>query len=161
MAPIGGTSIGPDVDLDKNPNPLWVQIQDENLNKFEKDRLAILAMQGEHKVNFDFMETMGFVENYTPQKPYQSWGTEFVTVIEDEKNFISLQHIMVMFFEQDDGTVSDPVVVKHWRQDWKYQDKYISEFVGNNTWNKQKLTWNQRKGNWSQAVYQVDDSPRY
>ena len=161
MIPTGGTSTGPDVDLDKTPNPLWEQIQDEDLNKFEKDRLAILAMQGEHKVNFDFMETMGFVENYTPQKPYQSWGTEFVIAIEDENDFISLQHIMVMFFEQDDGTISDPIVVKHWRQDWKYQDKYISEFVGNDTWDKKNLTWSQRKGTWSQAVYQVDDSPRY
>ena len=112
MIPIGGTSTGPDVVLDKTPNPLWEQIQDEDLNKFEKDRLAILAMQGEYKVNFDFMETMGFVENYTPQKPYQSWGTEFVIAIEDENDFISLQHIMVMFFEQDDGTISDPIVVK-------------------------------------------------
>ena len=161
MAPIGGTSIGPDVDLDKNPNPLWVQIQDEDLNKFEKDRLAILAMQGEHKVNFDFMETMGFVENYIPQKPYQSWGTEFVTVIKDENDFISLQHIMVMFFEEEDGNVSDPIVVKHWRQDWKYEDKLINTYIGDDTWEKNSIPMDKRKGTWSQFVYQVDDSPRY
>ena len=53
MTPRGGTSSGPDVDLDKNPNPFWKQIQNDELNKFEKDRLAILAMQGEHKINFD------------------------------------------------------------------------------------------------------------
>tara|TARA_B100000902_G_scaffold9518_1_gene11802 strand:+ start:242 stop:1366 length:1125 start_codon:yes stop_codon:yes gene_type:complete len=161
MTPRGGTSSGPDVDLDETPNPFWRQIQDDELTKFEKDRLAILAMQGEHKINFDFMETMGFVENYMPSKPYQSWGTEFVIAVEDEKDFISLQHIMVMFFEQDDGTVSDAIIVKHWRQDWKYQDKTIHEFVGNNTWEKQNITWNDRKGTWSQTVYQVDDSPRY
>ena len=161
MIPRGGTSSGPDVDLDETPNPFWKKIQNDKLTKFEKDRLAILAMQGEHKINFDFMETMGFVENYTPSKPYQSWGTEFVIAVEDEKDFISLQHIMVMFFEQDDGTISDPIVVKHWRQDWKYQDNSISEFVGNRTWEKKNITWNDRKGTWSQTVYQVDDSPRY
>ena len=161
MMPRGGTSSGPDVDLDEKPNPFWKQIQNTELTKFEKDRLAILSMQGEYKINFDFMETMGFVENYIPSKPYQSWGTEFVIAVENDKDFISLQHIMVMFFEQDDGTTSDPIVVKHWRQDWKYQDKYISEFVGNDTWKKQNLKWNQRKGTWSQTVYQVDDSPRY
>mgnify|MGYP001181218388 CR=1 FL=1 len=161
MIPRGGTSSGPDVDLDETPNPFWQQIQNEDLKKFKKDRLAILAMQGEHKMNFDFMETMGFVENYMPSKPYQSWGTEFVIVLEDEKDFISLQHIMVMFFEQDDGTISEPIVVKHWRQDWKYQDKFISEFIGNSIWQKQKLTRNKRKGTWSQTVYNVDDSPRY
>ena len=161
MTPRGGTSPGPDVDLDDTPNPFWKEIQNDELTKFEKDRLAILAMQGEHKVNFDFMETMGFVEDYTPPKPYQSWGTEFVIAVEDEKDFISLQHIMVMFFEQNDGTISDPIVVKHWRQDWKYQDKSISEFVGDSTWQKKNLSYGKRKGTWSQTVYQVDDSPRY
>ena len=161
MTPRGGTSSGPDVDLDKTPNPFWKEIQNEELTKFEKDRLAILAMQGEHKINFDFMETMGFIEDYIPSKPYQSWGTEFVIAVEDEKDFISLQHIMVMFFEQDDGTISDPIVVKHWRQDWKYQDKSISEFVGKNTWERKNLSYSERKGAWSQTVYQVDDSPRY
>ncbi len=159
--PRGGTSAGPDVDLDEIPNPYWEELQNKNLSKFEKDRLAILAMQGKHKVNFDFMETMGFVENYMPQKPYQSWGTEFVIVIEDEGDYISLQHIMVMFFEQDDGSTSDPMVVKHWRQDWQYQDKTINDFVGNNTWKKRNIPWKDRKGTWSQSVYQVDDSPRY
>ena len=161
MSPRGGTSVGPNVDLDNSTNPLWKMLQDEGLTKFEKDRLAILAMQGEHKVNFDFMETMGFVEDYVPQKPYQSWGTEFVMVIEDKQDFISLQHIMVMFFELEDGTVSDPMVVKHWRQDWQYQDKAINGYVGNNTWKYQYIPWNERKGTWSQSVYQVDDSPRY
>ena len=161
FSPRGGTSTGPDVDLEKTPNPFWLKLQNTNLNKFERDRLAILAMQGEYKVNFDFMETMGFVENYIPQKPYQSWGTEFVTVIKDENDFISLQHIMVMFFEEEDGRVSDPVVVKHWRQDWKYEDKLINNYIGDDTWEKNSIPMDKRKGTWSQFVYQVDDSPRY
>ena len=161
FSPRGGTSTGPDVDLEKTPNPFWLKLQNTNLNKFERDRLAILAMQGEYKVNFDFMETMGFVENYIPQKPYQSWGTEFVTVIKDENDFISLQHIMVMFFEEEDGSVSDPIVVKHWRQDWKYEDKLINTYIGDDTWEKNSIPMDKRKGTWSQFVYQVDDSPRY
>jgi len=161
FSPRGGTSTGPDVDLEKSPNPFWLKLQNKNLNKFERDRLAILAMQGEYKVNFDFMETMGFVENYIPQKPYQSWGTEFVTVIKDENDFISLQHIMVMFFEEEDGNVSDPIVVKHWRQDWKYEDKLINTYIGDDTWEKNSIPMDKRKGTWSQFVYQVDDSPRY
>ena len=161
MIPRGGTSLGPEVDLDENPNPFWQQIQNKDLNKYERDRLAILAMQGEYKINFDFMETMGFVENYVPPQPYQSWGTEIVIVVDDEKDFISLQHIMVMFFEQDDETISEPIVMKHWRQDWRYQDRFVTEFIGNTTWEKQNLTWSERKGTWTQTAYQVDDSPRY
>ena len=161
LTPRGGTSSGPDVDLDQRPNPYWLKLQDSKLSKFEKDRLAILAMSGEHKVNFDFMETMGFQDNYVPQKPYQSWGTEFVIVVENEKDFISLQHIMVMYFEQEDGTISEPMVVKHWRQDWKYQDRVINNYVGNNSWEQQAIPYSERKGTWSQSVFQVDDSPRY
>ena len=160
-APRGGTTLGPDVKLDKNSSPYWEKLKDNNLSKFEKDRLAILSMQGEYRIFFDFMETMGFVPDYVPKQPYQSWGTEFVVLVEDSKDFISLQHIMVMYFEQDDGKVSLPIVVKHWRQDWKYQDNEINAYVGNNTWEKKRPLWAEKKGAWSQSVYQVDDSPRY
>ena len=159
--PRGGTTVGPKVTLDDSSNEYWNRLQDNNLSKFEKDRLAILAMQGRYRVYFDFMETVGFTENFMPQQPYQTWGTEFVLVLEEQQNFISLQHIMVMYFEQDDGSISEPYVVKHWRQDWKYQDEKIHTFSGDNTWKKEMVQWNERRGSWSQSVYQVDDSPRY
>ena len=71
--PRGGTTSGPDVNLDKNISPYWEKLKDNNLNNFEKDRLAILSMQGEYRIFFDFMETMGFVPDYVPKQPYQSW----------------------------------------------------------------------------------------
>ena len=37
--------------------------------KFEKDKLAILSMEGQYRVYFDFMESMGFVNNFQPQNP--------------------------------------------------------------------------------------------
>ena len=160
QTPRGGTSTGPEVELDLEPNPYWEKLKNPSLSKFEKDRLAILAMQGEHKVNFDFMETVGFVEDYVPAKPYQSWGTEFVFLVEERRDFLSLQHIMVMFFEMEDGTISEPMVVKHWRQDWKYQDKNLNKYIGDSTWQKMTIPWSERRGTWSQSVYQVDDSPR-
>ena len=161
ILPRGGSTQGPPVTLDDTPSQAWLDLQNPKLNKFEKDRQAILAMQGRYRVNFDFMETMGFVAEYQPQRPYQSWGTEFVIAIEDRDDFISLQHIMVMYFELEDGSVSEPIVVKHWRQDWQYQDASLHTYSGNDTWNKKFVSWSQRKGTWSQAVYQVDDSPRY
>ena len=161
LNPRGGTTSGPQITIDDSQNENWIKLQDISLNKFEKDRLAILSMQGNYRVLFDFMETMGFVEDYEPQQPYQTWGTEFVVVLEDQKNFISLQHIMVMYIEMDDGSISEPYIVKHWRQDWKYQDDAIHSFSGNDNWDKETISWNERKGTWSQSVYQVDDSPRY
>ena len=159
--PRGGTTTGPEVNLDTQPSPLWEEIQNPNLSKLEKDRLAILSMAGKYRVYFDFMETMGFVDNYQPKQPYQSWATEFVEVVEEKKDFISLQHIIVMYFKQDDGSISYPVVMKHWRQDWKYEDSEINTYIGNKTWVKNRIPWMTNKGTWSQAAYQVDDTPRY
>ena len=159
--PRGGTTTGPEVILDNQVSDFWIQLQNPNLTKFEKDRIAILAMQGKYRVYFDFMETMGFVENYQPKQPYQSWATEFVEVVDDQKDFISLQHIIVMYFKQEDGSVSDPVVMKHWRQDWHYEDSKISTYTGNETWKKVNISWAKKRGTWSQSAYQVDDTPRY
>ena len=159
--PRGGTTSGPAVTLDTEPSSSWKLLQDPNLSKFEKDRLAILAMKGKYRAYFDFMETMGFEGNYQPKQPYQSWATEFVEIVDEEKNFISLQHIIVMYFKQEDGSISDPVVMKHWRQDWKYEDSVINTYAGDETWIKNKIPWGEKKGSWSQSAYQVDDTPRY
>ena len=159
--PRGGTTKGAKVILDTEASNFWSLLQNPNLTRFEKDRLAILAMQGKYRVYFDFMETMGFVEKYQPKNPYQSWATEFVVVADEKKDFISLQHIIVMYFKQDDGSISDSVVMKHWRQDWKYEDSEINAFIGNKTWVKNKIPLSKKRGTWSQAAYQVDDTPRY
>jgi hypothetical protein len=161
MKPRGGTSRGAKIILDDEPNQGWIAIQAPDLSTFEKDRQAILAMQGPYRVSFDFIETMGFVSNYSPTDPYQSWGTEYVYVAQDDGDYISLQHIMVMVFVNDEGKDSKPMVMKHWRQDWQYEKPFMFEYAGRNTWQKQSLSPQQTKGKWSQSVYQVDDSPRY
>lgn len=161
MKPRGGTSTGPDVTLVKEPTDAWKRINEPGLDKVERDRRAILAMAGGYRTSFDFIETAGFTPGYSPSRPYQSWATETIYVIENGDDFISLQHILVMFFEHDDGSVSEPMVVKHWRQDWRYEDRDIRQFLGMKTWEREHLTRRQARGTWSQAVYQVDDSPRY
>jgi hypothetical protein len=93
--------------------------------------------------------------------PYHSWATEHVRVIVDTDRFISLQHTLVMFMKKGDGTISDPMVMKHWRQDWTYEDADLHTYRGDNTWARRRLTADEVAGTWSQAVFQVDDSPRY
>ena len=159
--PRGGSTKGPSVELDLSSSAAWEKLQEKGISKFEKDRRAILAMLGEYRVYFDFMETMGFTEGYSPSRPYQSWATEFVTLVEDKRDFISLQHILVIFTEKEDGSLSEPMVVKHWRQDWKYQDRNLNEYKGFNKWAKKRYSSFAVRGAWSQSVYQVDDSPRY
>ena len=159
--PRGGTSNGVDVQFDPAPHEGWVKLQQADLSQFEKDRRAILAMAGPYRVDFNFLETVGFSEDYERDRPYHSWGTEYVYVLSDEPEFISLQHVMVMYFKTEDGGVSEPMVMKHWRQDWTYQDDTLLAYQGNNTWRQQAIPVNERAGSWSQAVFQVDDSPRY
>ena len=53
------------------------------------------------------------------------------------------------------------MVMKHWRQDWTFEDADLHTYRGENTWARKKRSPKSVKGAWSQAVYQVDDSPRY
>ncbi len=121
---------------------------------FEKDREAILAMAGNYRVTFDFIETVSFVEDYALKDRKLSGAHEIVRVIEDRGDFISLQHILVV-----GGDEKFPV--KHWRQDWQYEPQSVLIYVGRNAWTKRSVGGVQANGKWSQTVYQVDDAPRY
>tara|TARA_Y100001968_G_scaffold24746_1_gene19364 strand:+ start:26591 stop:27766 length:1176 start_codon:yes stop_codon:yes gene_type:complete len=159
--PRGGTSRGSKTYADHTPSKHWQALQSSDIHKHEKDRQAILSMSGYYRVSFDFIETMGFTQGYAPSRPYRSWGTEFVEVIENENNFISLQHIMVMYFTDNEGNVSEPMVMKHWRQDWHYEKPTEFIYMGNSLWQQHDLNKNDIAGTWAQSVFQVDDSPRY
>ena len=161
MRPRGGTTKGPPVKLDRQAGHGWQALQEPGLSALERDRRAILAMAGGYRTSFDFIETIGFIDDYEPARPYQSWGTEFVYVVADEPHFISLQHVIVMFVEMDDGEIGGPFVVKHWRQDWRYQDTDLHVHVGHNSWERRLFSAEEVRGAWSQSVFQVDDSPRY
>lgn len=161
MKPRGGTTTGPAINLDEAVSDAFRKLQESGLSDRERDRRAILAMVGDYRTSFDFIETVGLTEDYTPRAPYQSWGTERVYLVADEPDYISLQHIIVMHFANDDGTLSEPMVVKHWRQDWRYEDRDVHAFVGRNSFEKVRLGRRDAAGTWTQTVYQVDDSPRY
>ena len=161
LRPRGGTTRGAALTLATEPSDAWRAVQEPGIAKFERDRRAILAMAGGYRTTFDFLETVGFTPNFTPSRPYQSWGTEYIYVVEDSGAFIRLQHVMVMFVADRDGNVQGPFVQKHWRQDWKYEDTDLHVFVGGNRWVRQTFTPEEVHGRWSQAVFQVDDSPRY
>ena len=122
--------------------------------KFDKDRQAILAMAGNFRVTFDFIETVAFVDGYALKDRKLSAGDEIVRIIEDRGDYISLQHILVVGGEEK-------FPVKHWRQDWRYEPENVLVYAGGNAWKKRAASPAERKGKWSQTVYQVDDAPRY
>ncbi|WP_018146731.1 DUF6607 family protein [Henriciella marina] len=127
----------------------------EEAASFERDRQSVLAMAGDYKVTFDFIETVPFVEGYELKDRKLSGGNEIVRVVEDTGDFISLQHILVV------GPEDAPIVVKHWRQDWRYEPQRVLVFIGGNAWEWRDVPTGEREGAWSQTVYQVDDAPRY
>lgn len=119
------------------------------------DRAAILAMAGDYRVTFDMQESTPWIEGYEPLERRISGGYESVRVIEDSGERIVLQHLLVV------GSPDNPVVVKHWRQDWEYEPEHILAYAGNGHWELEDVPADERSGRWSQTVYQVDDSPRY
>lgn len=161
LEPRGGTTKGPPVKLVTEPTDEFKRLQEPGISKFERDRRAILAMTGGYRTSFDFLEVAGFTKDFKPDRPYQSWATEKVFVLEDRGDFISLQHILVMLFLDQDGKVQGPHVTKHWRHDWQYQPREQFVYRGNNSWQLESVPEDERKHAWRQSVYQVDDSPRY
>ncbi len=119
---------------------------------FEQDRKAILAMAGDYEVTFDFHETLRFDPNAPASKDDDTDAKEAVVLVEDRGDFISLQHLLI---------VGGGQVIKHWRQDWEYEDNVIHQFRGHLSWEPQVLTQDEVRGTWTQTVYMVDDSPRY
>ena len=161
LKPRGATTRGAPVVLDPAPGKAWQRLREAGLGAFERDRRAILAMAGPYRVSFDFLEVVRFDPALKPDAPYQSWGTEYVFVGEDRGDFIALQHILVTRVRLKDGKISEPAVVRHWRQEWRYQPETLLAYEGANTWARRPVPPEQRRGSWTQSVLQVDDSPRY
>ena len=159
LKPRGASSRGAPVTLDREPSPEWKRLREPGLSAQERDRRAILAMQGPYRVTFDFLEVVRFDPALKPDAPYQSWATEYVFVAEERPDFIALQHILAMRTLLADGKVSEPMVVRHWRQEWRYEAARLLAYEAGNTWAIRPV--NDAKGAWVQTVLQVDDSPRY
>jgi hypothetical protein len=161
LKPRGGTTKGAPLTLDTAESAEWKALRAEELTVVERDRRAILAMAGTYRVTFDFLEVAPFAAGAKPVAPYQSWGTEKVYVDRNDAGFISLVHILEMRVVLADGKISNPMVTKHWRQDWRHEPTDVVEHKGNDRWRRRKLTTSESAGAWSQTVYQVDESPRY
>ena len=133
---------------------LIVLLSISNINaQKKKDIEAIKEMCGCFEIDFNFAETFQYSNdsNYKKSNNYNSKALEYAKLIKDEKGHISIQHLLVM----------GSYVIKHWRQDWIYENEDLLKYDADNTWKKISKTKKEVKGQWTQKVFQVDDSPRY
>lgn len=120
----------------------------------KEDITAIKSMCGCYEVEFNFAETFqnNPAEGYVPSPTKKDYGLEWIELVEDQPKKLVLQHILI---------VNDSTLVKHWRQDWEYENTSLYEFYNDKTWKFRTLPKKEVKGQWTQKVFQVDDSPRY
>ncbi len=126
-------------------------------SKMKKDAEAIKNMCGCFEVTFNFAETFNYSKDslYKPSKNKIAKALEWAQLIEDKKGKIAIQHILQM------GSPDEPYIIKHWRQDWIYENQDFYMYESNNKWIYKKKSKENVKNQWTQKVYQVDDSPRY
>lgn len=121
--------------------------------KKEQDIQAIKSLCGCYEIDFDYTETFAPDTNYKFHDDYHTKaGAELAFIIEENENFISIQHLLV---------VGGGMVIKHWREDWVYENKGMLEFNKDLSWGYKEISDAEAKGTWTQKVFQVDDSPRY
>src|SRR5262249_44010399 len=93
---------------------------------------------------------------YRRHAPYRASAHEVVTVLEQDDRHVVLQHVLVV--DGPDGSAS---AQKHWRQDWAFEKRDLLEFRGQRLWVHRAPTADEARCTWSQAVFEVDDGPRY
>ncbi len=123
--------------------------------KKKLDAEAIKAMCGCYEVSFASTETFSYPKdkaNYKPSEIKIDRALEWITPIEISDNKIALQHLLV---------ITDHMIIKHWRQDWTFENTDLWHYSGYNGVNYHPKTKEQVKGQWAQQVFEVDDTPRY
>ncbi len=118
----------------------------------KKEEGFIKEMCGCYKVDFEYAETFSPVKDYEFHDRYSAHGLEWIFVDEEADGKIVIQHLLV---------INDSIIIKHWRQDWLYENTDLLTYQRNLEWQKDQLSSTDVSGTWTQKVYQVDDSPRY
>ena len=136
---------------------LIISVTTNAQSKKEQDQKAIKSMCGCYEVEFNFTETFNYSDDstYLASKVKHEKVLEWVYLLEDEEDKIVMQHLLIV------GNPMRPTIVKHWRQDWLYENTELYEYHADNVWKYVKKDKDAVSGQWTQKVFQVDDSPRY
>ena len=117
------------------------------------DRKVIDKFCGCFDVEFKYAETFAPDGDYKfHERDETPPVAELSLAIEQTDKKVVIQHLLM---------VSDSIVVKHWREDWTYENPVIWKYTGDRTWVKETLKPEQVKGKWTQTIWEVSDEPRY
>ena len=124
-----------------------VQAQSAETKKY------VESLCGCFDVVFKYAETFSPDPDYTfREREGINAGTELTFPVEVSDHKIVMQHLLI---------ISEGMIVKHWREDWTYENPEIWKFKGDNVWQKEQLAKDKVKGKWTQSVWEVSDAPRY
>ena len=117
------------------------------------DRKVIDNFCGCFDVDFKYAETFAPNGEYKyHERDETPAGTELSLPIEQTDRKVVIQHLLV---------INDSIIVKHWREEWTYENPVIWKYTGDRTWVKETLKPEQVKGKWTQTIWEVSDEPRY
>jgi hypothetical protein len=130
-----------------------VQVNAQNDKSSTPGRPEVDKLCGCFEVEFKYAETFSPDKNYKfHDREEISGGTELIMPVEVSDNKIVMQHLLI---------ITDSMIVKHWREDWSYENPTVWKYKGDKVWVKDQLKPEQVKGKWTQAVWEVSDAPRY
>lgn len=103
-------------------------------------------------IEFKYAETFSPDKNYKYHDREVLGAKELALAVEKSDKKIVIQHLLV---------IDDTTVIKHWREDWTYEQPYVWQYEPDKKWIKKDLKPEQYKNKWTQTVWEVDDAPRY
>lgn len=125
--------------------------------------MALIAQNNNSKVidNFCgcFEVDFKYAETFAPKGDYKFHDreetppvAELALPIEKTDNKVVIQHLLV---------VNDTMIVKHWREEWTYENPVLWVYNSDRSWTKTTLKPEEVKGKWTQTVWETSDEPRY
>lgn len=118
----------------------------------KKDIETIKSLCGCYEVEFKYVETFSPDNNYKLKDKYVAKGLEWGGLVENSDKKLVIQRILV---------IDDSMVVKHWREDWTFQNTEVLQYSHDDIWKKNRVAAEKVQGQWQQSVWEVNDAPRY
>jgi len=119
-----------------------------------QDQQAIQKLCGCFAVTFNYAET--FTTDTTKTMASHLMDTnavlEYEFPLEQSPEKVVIQHILI---------VPGGPMIKHWREEWAYEQTTLWKYDQNKEWVKTTLSPDEVKGKWTQSIWEVSDAPRY